>query len=275
VLAVVRFPNLLGWRRRESFWTQVLGGVGLSWRVPGFRAMLIFFGVGNLLYAAPILLVTPLVLSFADLTQVGEAAVAEGLGAVVGGFVLTVWGGPARRRMPVIMTLIAVSGGFVMLTGLRPALPVVLVGLFGTAATLSVSGGIYMTIIQTKVPQRFHGRVFALNQSIAWATIPLGFAVFVPFSGSVLNPLLTEHGALAGSVGAVIGTGPGRGLGLAYLVFGLAMALNALIGLRIRILRDLDEIVPDAEPDDLIGMRAIDARTSQGTVQDTPEKAGV
>jgi surfactin synthase thioesterase subunit len=263
VLGVVKFPDLLGRRRRETFWTQVLGGAQLSWQVPQFRAMLAFFGIGNLLYAAPILLVTPLVLSFAHLAQVGTAAVAEGLGALAGGALLTVWGGPGRGRMRVIMRFIAVSGGFVALTGLRPDVPVVVVGVFGTALALGLANGIYFTIIQVKIPQRFHGRVIALNQSIAWATIPLGFALFVPLSGPVLNPLLRPHGALAGTVGQVLGTGEGRGLGLAYVFFGVLMALNALIGLRLPVLRDLDEQVPDADPDDLIGQRALEERSAR------------
>lgn len=262
VLAAVKFPDLMGRRRRETFWTQVLGGARLSWRVPQFRAMLTFFGIGNLLYAAPILLVTPLVLSFAQLAQVGTAAVAEGLGALAGGAILTVWGGPEAGRMRTIMRFIAASGGFVALTGLRPAMPFVLAGVFGTALALGIANGIYFTIIQVKIPQRFHGRVIALNQSIAWATIPLGFALFVPPSGPVLNPLLKPGGALAGTVGQVLGTGEGRGLGLAYVVFGLLMAINALIGLRLPILRDLDRRVPDADPDDLIGKRALDERSA-------------
>lgn len=257
VLAVVRFPALLGRVRREPFWTQVLGGVRLSWGVPQFRAMLVFFGIGNLLYAAPILLVTPLVLGFAHLAQVGLAAVAEGLGLVVGGLVLSVWGGPTRRRMAAVMVFIAISGVFVMLTGARPDIGVVLVGLFGTAVALSIANGIYITIIQVKIAQRFHGRVIALNQSIAWSTIPIGFAVFVPASGRLLNPLMAAHGILAGNIGKLIGTGAGRGIGLAYLLFGLGMSVNALIGLCIKSLRQLDTDLPDAEPDDLIGRQAL------------------
>jgi amino acid adenylation domain-containing protein len=260
VLAAVRFPGLMGRVRREAFWAQVLGGVRLSWGVRSFRAMLLFFAVGNLLYAPAILLVTPLVLGFAHLAQVGVAAVADGLGALVGGLVLTVWGGPARRRMIMVMALIGVSGAFVMITGVRPNLAVVLVGLFGTAVALSIANGIYVTIIQVKIPQRFHGRVIALNQTIAWSTIPIGFAVFVPASGPLLDPLMARHGALAGTLGRAIGTGSGRGIGLAYLLFGLAMVVNALIGLRLRALRQLDTDLPDAAPDDLIGVQALDGR---------------
>jgi surfactin synthase thioesterase subunit/MFS family permease len=113
VLALVRFPNLLGHRRRETFAEAVFGGWRLTWGDPAFRAMLFFFGIGNLLYAAPVLLVSPLVLSFAGTGQVGRAAVAEGLGALAGGLAMTIWGGPRRNRMIANILAIGLSGFFV------------------------------------------------------------------------------------------------------------------------------------------------------------------
>jgi hypothetical protein len=229
--------------------------------------------VGNLLYAVPVLLVTPLVLGFAGLPQVGQAGLAEGLGAVAGGLIMTVWGGPRRRRMIGILAVVAVAGAAVMLAGLRPNMTVVLAGLFGSALALGLSNGIYLTIIQVKIPQRFHGRVIALNQTISWSTVPIAFAVLVPASGR-LNPLLTEDGALAGTVGAVIGTGPARGIGLAYLIVGLAIIALAAVGLRIHRLTGLDHDLPDAIPDDMVGARLVAARTA-GAGEPAPEEAAL
>jgi amino acid adenylation domain-containing protein len=267
VLAVTRFPDLMGRRRKETFREQLLGGVRLAARTPAFRAMLIFFSIGNLFYSVPVLLVAPLVLAFGTLGQVGQAAFAEGLGMLAGGAAMAVWGGPRKRRMLVNIVAIAISGVFVMLTGIRASIPVVLVGVFGTAAALALANGIYLTIIEVKMPQRFHGRLIALNQTITWATLPFGFALLVPLTGK-LDPLLARGGALAGTVGGVIGTGPGRGLGFGFIVFGFAMTVNALAALGVRRLSRLDTQVPDALPDDLIGARALaergDARPGDG-----------
>jgi hypothetical protein len=197
-----------------------------------------------------------LVLAFGTMGNVGQAAFAEGLGALLGGLAMTVWGGPRKRRMVANILAIALSGVFVMLTGFRGNLAVVFIGVFGTALALSLANGIYLTIIQVKVPQRFHGRVIALNQTITWSTLPIGFALLLPASGA-LEPLLAPDGALAGTVGAVIGTGPGRGLGLAFILFGLGMLVNALAALGVRRLARLDTELPDALPDDLIGVQAL------------------
>ena len=261
VLAVVRFPDLLGVRRKEAFWPEVLGGWRLCWGTPQWRAFLVFCGAGNLLYAPALLLVTPLVLGFAGLPQVGQAGLAEGLGGLAGGLAMAVWGGPRRRRMVCIMVAIAAAAGSVVLTGLRPDLRLVLAGIFGSAFALALTNGIYLTVVQVKVPQRFHGRVISLNQTITWSTIPIAFAALVPASGA-LNPLLAAHGALAGTVGAVVGVGPGRGIGLAYVLLGLAQAALILVALRIRTLTRLDAELPDALPDDMVGARALQERAA-------------
>jgi hypothetical protein len=141
--------------------------------------------------------------------------------------------------------------------------PLVAAGVFGTGLSLAVIQAIYTTIVQVKVPQRFHGRVFALNQMVAWSTLPLAFGVLAPLATSAFQPLLAPHGALAGTVGRVIGVGPGRGIGLVYLVVALAVATLALVGLHRTVLSRFDRDVPDAIPDDLVGVQALRDRADE------------
>jgi hypothetical protein len=214
VLAVTRFPDLMGRFRREPFGAQFLGGLRLTWFNPYFRTMLIFYALLNLVFAVPMLMMVPLVLSFGSLVDVGWAAVAEAIGALIGGLVMAFWGGPRKRMMVVNIVAIAVGGAFAALSGVHPSLAVAAAGVFGSAVALSIANAIYLTVVQIKVPQRFHGRVFALNQTLMWSTFPLAFALVPPLVDRYLEPLLMPGGALADSLGALIGTGPGRGIGL-------------------------------------------------------------
>nr|BFE78730.1 hypothetical protein GCM10020093_013310 [Planobispora longispora] len=63
-------------------------------------------------------------------------------------------------------------------------------GAFGLWFSLSIVNGVFMTIVHVKVPQRFHGRVMAVNQMISWSTLPLGMAVVAPLGERLLEPLL-------------------------------------------------------------------------------------
>ncbi|WP_377271350.1 amino acid adenylation domain-containing protein [Peterkaempfera sp. SMS 1(5)a] len=261
-VALVRFPATMAWHRRESVAAEIREGFRRSLGSRHFRAMLVFFAVLNVFLSPLFLLTTPLVLSIGRLSATGWVATGGGLGATLGGVGLLVWGGPRRHRLRGVLLATLALAAAALVTGLRPSLPLVALGAFGMALGLALVNGIYATIIQTKVPQRFHGRVIAVNTMVAWSTLPLGFAVIVPFGPRLLQPLMDPGGALASTVGRVIGTGDGRGIGLLYLLFGSAMALLALICLWVPVLARFDREVPDAPSDDLVGLEALRARTA-------------
>ena len=260
VLAMVHFPDLMGMRRRKPLLTEVASGLRYSWGSPALRALLLFSAMINVFLGPALILVVPLVLSFGSLVDVGRVSFAEALGAFAGGLIFTVWGGPVRRRMLGLLLATFALAGTCLVTGLRPSVPLVAAGVFGTAFALVLIQSTYTTIVQVKVPQRFHGRVFALNQMIAWSTLPVGFLVLAPLASRAFEPLLAPGGALAGPVGQVIGVGSGRGIGLVYFVVGLAIAALTAVGLRTTRLGRFDADVPDAAPDDLVGLQTLKQR---------------
>ncbi|MER6361658.1 amino acid adenylation domain-containing protein [Kitasatospora sp. NPDC001527] len=260
VTLAVRFPDVMAARRRESVAAEIRAGFRRALGSRHFRAMLLFFAVLNIFLSPLFLLTTPLVLSFAPLAAAGWVSVAAGLGAVLGGLTLLVWGGPRRLRLRGVLFATLGLAAACLVTGLRPSIWPVALGAFGMAYGLGLVNGVYATIVQTKVPLRFHGRVIAVNTMVAWSTLPVGFAVVAPLGPRLVQPWVDEDGALAGTVGRLIGTGDGRGIGLLYLLFGLAMALLVLVCLAVPALRHFDRDVPDAEPDDLVGLATLSAR---------------
>ncbi|MEU1088038.1 amino acid adenylation domain-containing protein [Streptomyces sp. NPDC005576] len=255
VLLAVRFPRTLPWTRRESLVSEIRHGFAHSWRNRGFRAMLLWFAGLNLFLSPLFLLITPLVLAFDDLQGAARVAVAGGAGAILGGIVMGFWGGPRRHRLRGMLGLAALLALAGAVTGLHAGLWVIATGAFGMSFALSLVNGVYSTIVQVKVAQRFHGRVFALNTLVAWSTLPLGHGVIAPLGSSLLGPLMEPDGALAPVFGPLIGTGPGRGIALMYVLFGCAMLALVALGLRLPVLARFDRDVPEAEPDDLVGLR--------------------
>jgi len=130
-------------------------------------------------------------------------------------------------------------------------------GAFGLGFWLTLVNGLYTTIVQVKVPQRFHGRVFALNTLIAWSTIPLGVGLVGPYATRLLD-------APARHLPRLVGAGPGRGTGLTYVIFGLVVVGFAVAALAGRTLGRFDSSVADAEPDDLVGLTALDRADAGG-----------
>ncbi|MGB3442387.1 MAG: amino acid adenylation domain-containing protein [Actinophytocola sp.] len=274
-LTLVRFPDLLGWRPREPLMVAILNGLRYSWNHRGFRTMLVYFALGNVFLAPALVLVTPLVLSFATTTEVAQVAFAEAAGAITGGILMSVWGGPKKRRMlGVLVGNLGTALGCLVI-GLDASLVVVFCGMVVMAGSMAMAQGIYATLVQVKVPQRYHGRVFALNQTITWSTLPIGFAVLAPGATALFEPLMADDGALAGTVGALIGTGDGRGIGLGYVVFGLALLLITAGGFAIRLLRRFDTEIEDSLPDDLIGAQERENRLAARTAARNEEEPKV
>ncbi|GAA0398104.1 hypothetical protein GCM10009530_57220 [Microbispora corallina] len=258
---LVRFPAAMAWRRRETVLDEIKGGFRLVWGRRPFRGMLVYFAVLNVFLSPLFLMLSPLVLAQATLADVGRVAFAGGAGVFLGGLAMTVWGGPRRRRLRGVLVSTLVLALFCLVTGLRANLALVAFGSFGMSLGLTLLNGVYATIIQVKVPQRFHGRVIALNTLIAWSTLPIGFGLVAPYGAAVLEPLLARGGPLAGTVGLVIGTGPGRGIGFLYVCLALGMAATALVAMRVPVLARFDDEMPDALPDDLVGVETLRART--------------
>ncbi|MDF5754047.1 non-ribosomal peptide synthetase/MFS transporter [Spongiactinospora sp. TRM90649] len=275
VLLLTPFPATMAARRRETVMAEMVGGFRYSWGHRGFRGMLAFFALFNLLLSPLFLLLTPLVLAFATLQDVGRVSFAGGLGALLGGLTVAVWGGPRRMRMRGMLLAGLALAVFCLATGVVDSLIVIAVGAFGMSYWLAVLNGVYATLLQVKVPQRFHGRVMAINQMIAWSTLPVGFGLVAPYGTALFEPLLAPGGPLADTVGAVIGTGPGRGIGLMYLVLGLGIAVLVLIALRVRALSRFDTHVPDALPDDLVGLAVLEGRAHGLTSAEEQKRVSV
>ncbi|MFF6794132.1 amino acid adenylation domain-containing protein [Streptomyces filamentosus] len=268
VTLVVRFPDAMAASRRESVGAEIRAGFRRALGSRHFRAMLFWFAALNVFLSPLFLLVTPLVLSFSTTAAAGWVSTAAGLGAVLGGLTLLVWGGPRRLRLRGVLIATLGLAAACVVTGLRPSVAVVAAGAFGMTYGLALLNGIYATVVQTKVPTRFHGRVIAVNTMVAWSTLPIGFALVAPAGPALLQPLMDEGGALASSVGALIGTGDGRGIGLLYLLFGLAMAALVLISFCIPVLARFDHEVPDAESDDLLGLEILRGRVKSEVLRD-------
>ncbi|HEY0602919.1 MAG TPA: MFS transporter [Herpetosiphonaceae bacterium] len=215
---------------------------------PGLFGMLIMFAIVNFAYGLAQVLFTPLVLKFSTAAWLGSIASAGGFGLLAGTLVLSSWGGPKPRIHGVLGFGILFGFSF-FLAGIQPITWLIGVASFICMFCVPFINGCTQTIWQVKVPPEVQGRVFATRLMISWSTAPLAYVLAGPLSDGLFEPLLLEGGALAGSVGSIIGTGPGRGVGLLFVFIGMTVMLTSLSGYLYRPLRDVETLLPDAVPD--------------------------
>ncbi|MGB3293326.1 MAG: hypothetical protein WBB01_10095, partial [Phormidesmis sp.] len=87
---------------------------------------------------------------------------------------------------------------------------------------------------------------FAFNGAIAGAARPLAYGIAGPLADSIFEPLMATDGPLAGTLGRLIGVGPGRGIGLLFIVIGAAIMWATVAAYRNPRLRFVEDELPDA-----------------------------
>lgn len=265
-LAVARLPrpprSAEGEKARGSLRSEVLAGWDYLRLRPGLLSLLVLFAAVNFALGTLQVLVTPMVLSFATAEVLGLVMSVASAGLLAGSLAMSAWGGPRRRISGVFLPMV-VQGVILILGGLRPNAV-----LIGTAAFLFLACLPFVTassaaIWQSKIPSDLLGRAFAVQRIVAWSSLPLAYLVAGPLSDRVFEPLLAPGGALAGSVGAVFGVGPGRGIALLFSVLGVfQLAVLALAYSNPR-LRHLEEELPDVLPGGAAGAEGSAAGASQ------------
>lgn len=234
---------------RERWWREAAFGWRYIRQRPGLLALLGYFAATNLLIPMAIVLAPPMVLSFSTPERLGVVVSLGVAGSLVGGLAMAGWGGPRRRVRGILAYGPLLALGF-LLVGLRPSLPLITVGLFVAFFTLPVVNALSQAIWQSKVEPSVQGRVFAIRGMVAQVTAPLGYLLAGPLAERAFIPLLVDGGPLASSVGRVLGTGPGRGIGLLYVVLGLLFLGVVALASAYPRLRHLEDEVPDALGDE-------------------------
>lgn len=260
-LLVVRFPRIpkdleTEAEAEDSFWVEVTTAVRFLRRHPGLMALLSFFCVKNVFQGIILVLMTPLALSFSTPRMLGIVLSMGGVGMILGSGLLTLTN-DRQRRTHLIFTFTALLGMAVFAAGFRVSVPLFTVATFLYSLGLPLIHGSGQVIFQLKTPPKIQGRVFSFNNAVAGLAIPLGYLVGGPLSDYVFEPLMATDGVLASTVGAVIGVGPGRGIGLIFMVLGGLHGLLALVASRYSPLVKVETLLPDQ----------LDNTVSQKTVQ--------
>jgi DHA3 family macrolide efflux protein-like MFS transporter len=211
---------------------------------PGLLGMMILFASVNLAFGFQNVLFAPLILSFTSPAVMGGILSAGGIGLLVGSLLMSTWGG-TKRKIHGLMGSLFLLGLFAGLTGLRP--DPVLIGAANVClfSLTPIVNGSVQAIWQVKVAPDVQGRVFATRRLIALVALPISYLAAGPLADQVFEPLMAEGGAWAQVLGRVIGTGPGRGIGLMFVAVGCLVAVLAVLGILSPRIRNGEEELPD------------------------------
>jgi DHA3 family macrolide efflux protein-like MFS transporter len=128
-----------------------------------------------------------------------------GIGIIIGGLLLSAWGGFQRRIYTTLVGLIGIGIGSLAL-GLLPsrAYAMGLIALFLVGFSQPITNGPLIAAVQTAVAPEMQGRVFTLIASAASAMSPLGLIIAGPIADTLgIQTWFILGGVVTGAMGII------------------------------------------------------------------------
>ena len=213
--------------------------------------LLLYFALNFLMTSSGAVL-SPMILARTGDNELilGTVQMLFGISGLVGGALVSIWGGPKRKILALFVAIIVTSLFGNVVLGVGRNLVVWGIGAFLTTLLLPMGNGASHAIWQSKIPPHLQGRVFSARILIG----QIGGAVAIPLAGVLADhafePLMSGTSTLTRVLVPLVGTGPGAGMGLMFVLFGLLGAAAAIAGFSYRPIREIEQILPDFDPDD-------------------------
>jgi MFS transporter, DHA3 family, macrolide efflux protein len=170
---------------KSTFWQDFRAGLKYVWGWPGLMLIGVMATVINFLLT-PAFSLLPILVTKHFNGQAIQLATLEsfmGIGFIIGGLILSAWGGFKRRILTSLMGLLAMGTGCLVMGLLPPTAYVLAVAtmLFLGIVNPIVNGPL-MAAVQAAVAPEMQGRVFTLIQTMAAAMSPIGLIIAGPIA---------------------------------------------------------------------------------------------
>ena len=230
---------------------NVLNDSAFAWKYlrarSGLLGLVWYFAMVNFLLNFAAVLSIPMVLANNSAEVMGIVQTVAGVGMLLGGIFISSWGGPKKsRRIPLVISLIGLGMLGLIVAGIQPHPIYVCIGMFILLFVVPIASSLSQSVWQTKVAPDIQGRIFGIRAMVSRSMMPLAFLTAGPIADQLFEPLMRNGGALANTfVGTLLQTGPGRGIGLIFVLSGLVGILVTALVYANKHIRLLEDELPD------------------------------
>jgi MFS transporter, DHA3 family, macrolide efflux protein len=181
----------------------------------------------------------PMLLTFTNSSVVGmiETIVASGMlvSSVIIGFL------PIQKGYVKILSISLFGVGvFMAAFGFREHLVLICVSGFLFFAMLPFANTCLDFLVRTNIDNSVQGRAWSLIGILSQLGFVAAYALSGVLADYVFTPLLVEGGVLADSVGKIIGTGLGRGMGFLIILAGMLLCVTSVILYKLKSVKMLE-----------------------------------
>lgn len=172
-------------------------------------------------------LTAPMVLAVSDAKTVGIMESVCAIGMLIG----SIWIGVAgikNKYAKVLCVAGCCSGIFMALAGVSTNLIFTGTAIFLFFAALPFMNTCADVLVRVSIPNELQGRVWGMISLLTQAGTVLAYASCGLLADYIFEPMLSKNGVLAGSIGSLIGTGKGRGIGFMLILSGIGMIIASV-----------------------------------------------
>ncbi|MGK7933036.1 MAG: MFS transporter [Microcystaceae cyanobacterium] len=203
--------------------------------------LFLFLMGANFLMGLVTILFTPLVLSVTTPNILGFLLSWGGIGMLLGGGVISIRGN-SRHPINDLLNFTLLCGVCILAAGLKPS--IVLYGIcvflfMFSIVIVDISGQV---LVQRKVEPSFQGRIFALKSAMQAGMMCFAYLMSGLLADRIFEPLMATEGLLSTTIGQIIGTGQGRGIGLMFALAGGLTILATTIAYNQPRLRNIEKL---------------------------------
>ena len=173
-------------------------------------------------------LIGPMLLSFTDAKTLGTFQSVSAIGMLISSLCIGIFTITKRYASVLVMGLILCGLSFSLL-GISTNIYFIIFAGFLFLSSLPFVNMSADVLVRNNIANDKQGRVWGIIGILCQTRLYFAYSLAGFLADHVFNPLLMEGGALASSVGQIIGTGPGRGIAFLFIIAGLFVILIAII----------------------------------------------
>jgi len=153
------------------------------------------------------------------------------IGGILGGLLMSAWGGPKRKVNGILFGWIITSIIGMIIFPLGRSTTFWAVALFFNFLVHTILNGSSQSIWQAKVAQDVQGRVFSARRLIAWLASPIAPIIAGTLGDYVMEPQMRiSSSGVSHIFGGLFGSEPGAGMALLIFICGIFGVLIGLSG---------------------------------------------
>lgn len=220
---------------------QLTFGLRYLWNRPSLIVFLSFLLISNFINSASFTILPAMVLARSDndAAIVGTLFSFFGMGGLLGGITLSIWGGPKRRIRGILVASAIWKIGLIVLALAQYTSTKISTALVSGFCS-PFPGSLSQAIWRIKVEPEVQGRVFSTRFLLTQLATPLGGAIAGPLADYVFEPAMQPDGYLAPIFGGIFGVGLGAGMALQMTFFASCGVLLAVGAYGVRRLRQVE-----------------------------------